>query len=522
MHCEYPVDADDEYVTERGFQPTLPGESTKLSSALALFRASRILSKVLKEIFPAEASYELSLQKLREIADELDGWHNSLAPHLRLQFLQDKPSTGTISSRSPLLSFAYHYIHALIYRPAVCASLGAQSSTSMMAVASSSKRMVQIYQLLKERGLSFSFCLNLDDTLVVAGFGLLFQGLSLEPNSKILKDNTYTLSAIVGTLRKTGAPCASEFAGVATSFVPLQQNRKTESPSLSRHDSDGASINSQSSTSSTKKQLKAIASRFTAGNSAKTATDNGRRATIPNITLHPHSLGAQTQPSLQPSSCSPAPVSRSEPARSPINMPGRPMSSGARPSAPPPTPKHKSRPDTRKLPNLDYLSFGNEPEAQPARQQSQPVKSQPEPTDWEKLLGSLDNGSANIYDACFGGNPVDALLDAPAMGLPSTTSSIAALSSSSIAWNPDLWTNLCQTETNTSVDSGITSSGQAGSILSFSTDEGLSSGEDFSADWTSATSSNGNNEAYRGILIPEPGHEDEFHVSNVWQNGSPL
>lgn len=71
VHCEYPVDADDEYVTERGFQPTLPGESTKLSAALALFKASRILSKVLEEVYPAKASYDLSLKKLSDLSDEL-------------------------------------------------------------------------------------------------------------------------------------------------------------------------------------------------------------------------------------------------------------------------------------------------------------------------------------------------------------------------------------------------------------------------------------------------------------------
>ncbi|KAK6404297.1 DNA-binding transcription factor cat8, partial [Oleoguttula sp. CCFEE 5521] len=86
VHCEYPVDADDEYVTERGFQPTLPGESTRVSSALALFKAARILSKVLEEVFPAKASYDLSLKKLSELSDELDSWQSSLAPHLRLQF----------------------------------------------------------------------------------------------------------------------------------------------------------------------------------------------------------------------------------------------------------------------------------------------------------------------------------------------------------------------------------------------------------------------------------------------------
>lgn len=109
IHCEYPVDADDEYVTERGFQPLLPGESTRLSSALALFRATRILSRVLEQVYPALPSYDLSLQKLAALSEELDQWLASLAPHLRLTFVQDKPSTGTISSRSPLL--VCHMLH---------------------------------------------------------------------------------------------------------------------------------------------------------------------------------------------------------------------------------------------------------------------------------------------------------------------------------------------------------------------------------------------------------------------------
>lgn len=103
VHCEYPVDADDEYVTEKGFLPTLPGEYTKLSSALALFRVTRVLAKVLSENYPASASHEISFRALTFLADELEDWSNNLAPHLRLQFQQDKPSTNVISSRSPLL-----------------------------------------------------------------------------------------------------------------------------------------------------------------------------------------------------------------------------------------------------------------------------------------------------------------------------------------------------------------------------------------------------------------------------------
>jgi len=103
IHCEYPVDADDEYVTEKGFLPTLPGEFTKLSSALALFKAARILSKILKENYPASASHEISFRVISSLAEELDGWSSNLPSHLRLQFVQDKPSTNVISSRSPIL-----------------------------------------------------------------------------------------------------------------------------------------------------------------------------------------------------------------------------------------------------------------------------------------------------------------------------------------------------------------------------------------------------------------------------------
>jgi hypothetical protein len=103
VHCEYPVDADDEYITEKGFLPTLPGESTKLSSALALFRLSRILSKVLADLYPASATHEISFRTISLLSDDLEEWTTNLAPHLKLTFQQDKPSTNVTSSRSPIL-----------------------------------------------------------------------------------------------------------------------------------------------------------------------------------------------------------------------------------------------------------------------------------------------------------------------------------------------------------------------------------------------------------------------------------
>jgi len=103
ISTEYPEDVDDENLSSQGFSPTLPGELTKVSSALALFKVSRILSKALEQLYPAAASYQLSVNKLHAISEELDQWSQNLPTHLRLQFSKDKPSTGVISCRSPLL-----------------------------------------------------------------------------------------------------------------------------------------------------------------------------------------------------------------------------------------------------------------------------------------------------------------------------------------------------------------------------------------------------------------------------------
>lgn len=103
IHTEYPEDIDDENVTETGFLPTLPGESTRISSAIALFAACRVLNKALEDLYPSDGGYEIPISKLRSVAGQLDGWVKNLPPHLRLEFSQDKPSTNVTSSRSPLL-----------------------------------------------------------------------------------------------------------------------------------------------------------------------------------------------------------------------------------------------------------------------------------------------------------------------------------------------------------------------------------------------------------------------------------
>ena len=115
IHAEYPSDTDDEYVTEQGFSPTLPGEYTRISSALALFRASRILSKVLEQNYPSATAHDLSLSALTALDEELREWSDELPTHLKLTFAQDKPSTDVTGNRSALLvGLQVSSLHVLI------------------------------------------------------------------------------------------------------------------------------------------------------------------------------------------------------------------------------------------------------------------------------------------------------------------------------------------------------------------------------------------------------------------------
>lgn len=194
-----------------------------------------------------------------------------------------------------------------------------------------------------------------------------------------------------------------------------------------------------------------------------------------------------------------------------------------------PQPEPKSRTSPKKLPNLDYLSFGNEAETPTSpptsARNTQPVKTEPGPTDWEKLLGSLDNGETNIYDACYGGPPIDALIDtSPLSHLNNTsTPTLVGAGETPIAWSQDLWA-LCQTETNTtsaSSNPGLTSVNHAPSILSVSSaDDGLSGSEDFGnvEDWGvgDTMTQSASTERFRGFLVPADDGLGGFGGATEW------
>ncbi|KAF2199463.1 C6 transcription factor FacB [Delitschia confertaspora ATCC 74209] len=473
IHCEYPADADDEYVTEKGFLPTLPGEFTKISSALALFRISRILSKVLAELYPASTSHDISFRTLDSLADELEDWSSNLAPHLKLTFKQDKPSTNVTSSRSPILSLAYHHIRSLIYRPAVVANIGEKASSAIVAVGAACKHIIQIVELLDERKLSFSFCLNRNEVLVQAGFGLLFQTLGLDREGKLIKDCQRLICNVIGMLEHGSAAGALEFRRVGCSMITHSQAKKVQ-PTISRHNSDGNMAAPLDSFRATQKSLKAIAARFSpsAMKATRPESKEPRRATLPTISPTMGQHANQSSTSLNSIRSEPS-LTRSEPTLSPLSH--RSSLSGFT--------KRRTSNSMRQNPNIDYLSLGVDPLSNyPMTGNSGGGKTDVSSADWERLLSSLDNGQTTIYDTIYGGMPADALLDCPPLSAGAETN---------MTWSPNIWNW---------GGAGYADQAPAQSVLSFS-DESLTSGEEFTN--CDFASNPGSDRVYQAIMIPD-------------------
>ncbi|KAL8893665.1 MAG: hypothetical protein Q9192_005044 [Flavoplaca navasiana] len=414
ISTEYPADIDDENVSEKGFQPTLPGESTRLANALALFRGSRILAKVLEVLYPASQSYDLSLLRMGSLNEELNKWLNSLPPHLRLQFAQDKPSTKIIGSRSPFLSLAYEYIRTLIHRPAVGSSLGPKASSSIVALADSSKHIIQIIQLLEERRMSFSFCLNKDELLLLSGFGLLFQGLDLNRKGKLMQDSQRLVWSVIAMLERNGALGAAAFKSVACAMISVDGSPKS-GPSvkngLSPRRKSESNMRAPPSKSKLgrKQQGPAMTCRFPTGNIHTVQKGgSGRRATAPTEKLG-NSRNVRSNGLVDGSSGMSHPTQPPELEQTPTGSSALANSGFA-------------------IPNLDYLSFNSEPV---------PIGSYPNTGTAHSAKASIMDEFAGLVNSPTWRGPLDSLFASsdplgPCMSAPATTPKFD--------WGRDSWT----------------------------------------------------------------------------------
>ncbi|KAL4949980.1 fungal-specific transcription factor domain-containing protein [Aspergillus filifer] len=361
IRTEYPEDIDDENVTETGFLPTLPGESTRISSALALFSASRILSNTLDNIYPSDGDYDIPLSKMRSASEQLDSWVKNLPAHLRLEFSQDKPSTNVISSRSPLLSLVYYLIRSLIHRPAVCFGEDHIRSPSVLAVADSGKHIIQILQLLDERRLCLSVSINRRELISSAGLGLLWQNIGLKRDSKLVKESQKVLTAVIEQLESESSTAAAEFSNLASVLVSLPTPAKAPemSPPM------------QKPLKSPKKQLEAWKARIMSSTSPNQPQQKqetlSRRNTISGSTTTPGFVDRQLR---SPSWASLPPDDFQH---------------------------HASMPKDFYNPSLNY---NNNP------QLSCSVPSLPldvSQSDWEFVVSDMDQGYSNIFTGIYGG-----------------------------------------------------------------------------------------------------------------------
>lgn len=325
-------------------------------------------------------------------------------------------------------------------------------------------------------------------------------------------------STVVQILTKTKAPSASEFQKLTPSvpIVTTQSTTKQQHPPLSRHNSDGAvhpvSFSHHGSASPTEKnRFKAAAQRLMAKNPFD--RNDQRRATFPNISLHHAAMQTQSQPNIPH-------VATSEPAYSPANPspPAPLLPASARPSAAPQTLRPvRSFPQQQQL-NLDYLSFSNVPTRTHSPDAHASIKQ--EPSDWERLLGSLDNGQTNIFDNIYGGPPVDFLDTHPHQHhhqqnvkhmVPPMASS---LPNPATQWN---W-SVTNSDINAMGCSMTGSVAHPESVFSISTDDDGTAGandEIFGNDWGSTSSTNGS-EAYAGIVMPQLTPDEHSLLSSMW------
>jgi hypothetical protein len=395
---------------------------------------------------------------------------------------------------------AYQYIRSLIYRPAVCASslLGDRASSAIVAVATSSKHIIQIIQLLEERRLSFSFCLNKAELLVHSGFGLLFQGLDLDRNGALMKDIQRLLRSLIEILDRSVPIVSIEFRRITTS-LSMVGSAPMRSPMLSRHSSESNLSVVEDSMKATQQHMKAIASRFSSCGPGKftrqdpsIGTGAERRATIPVASSIGQHLPNQSQSSISSIRSEPTAQQHqhhpcSEPALSPHLQ-----RTSVTPVKQLPNKRPPARPSAQT--NLDYLSF-NEDNAMSVTA-AYPYatntggKHDVTPTDWERLLGSLDNGQTNIYDTIYGGPPLDAITDVPPL---------SAAAQQGLAWgSPEMWAYSGGDAPNLGIPGQGTGSVGPQSVLSFS-DESLTSGEEF----PELVPARSDGETYRGLMIPE-------------------
>jgi len=308
-------------------------------------------------------------------------------------------------------------------------------------VSEASKHIIQIVQLLEERSMSFSFCLNKSDTLILSGMALLFQTVGLKQDSKVLKDNEKLTNAVIKIVEKAKAPGSYDFKRVAGLLVTVDEPLPQSLPTPPRNSPDLSIIAPPTLRTSPPAPMPAQRMQHTIGlhpNASVSETDlllqqeKLRRMTMPPaIQQHgAEQYRARSRQSFDGASRHDSAMARRDHRLSMSQMQVAQVAMMTRAS-----------PGSGRTPkqNLDFLSLNPTPQSQQS-QPSSPVqargqhlqqsqfhaqlqqqKASVSPAEWDALLGSIENGQMNLYDAIYGGPGSIALTEA------------------SSSWSPEPW-----------------------------------------------------------------------------------
>ena len=288
--------------------------------------------------------------------------------------------------------------------------------------------------------MSFSFCLNKDEILLLAGFGLLYQTLELDRRGKLIQDSQRLLCTVTSMLERNNANGASEFKKVASAMISVDRSTKNGRAAKAagpRRKSEGV-MHAPKGNIKASRRLSTIAS----SPAVKPEASSGRRFTMP--TLPRHSWPGKPRNNGQQSLSSVLSVSTPQYANSQPNI----------------TANVIEQMHALNLPNLDYLDFNTDQSSH--SDQISPTSTNVLKTPYNEMPGCSQPPSDSLFPSLdlFPSNSPGAQFD----------------------WTSDQWT----------MPTDLVPATQ--SALSFSEEE-LTSGEDLSSCDTNGT--------FNGIKIPQ-------------------
>lgn len=324
--------------------------------------------------------------------------------------------------------------------------------------------------------MTFSFCLNKDEMLTLCGLGLLYQGLDMKPEGSLVSNNQRMVCAVIEYLERDHATEASDFKKLAYSLMPIDSTMSTASRRSSHNDAlPPKGLHTTVSPIVAARSIPETTVHDGANGCSTTGSlqhqqEQMHRATVPDIGI------ANADMMLRHTSVTSDATSYSstDSLRSYSGTTVSPVMVQSRPTA-------ILKKEYRK-PNLDYLSLNSTPDnsqpqspAQPHSQEAElelpstlsaaPLmvcKTEVGQSEWENMLGGMDDGQQHIYDAMY----TDA---APGLDnqLPTSTS-----------FEVDCWSPIkAEGWDFTSLTMSDYNPVESQSVLSFS-EESLSSGDD--------------------------------------------